>query len=126
MITIRVHPAGTGTDYDANGDLIEVPATPFDLEVYAVYPRVSEEPGDANRDLVITGRTILAPETATVSERDQIDVDLDGVLWNVDGRPRRWDQRSNPLRTGGFRYARAAFPSRRVGCLEINVEDPSG
>lgn len=126
MVTVRVHPAGFVTGEDENGDDVRTPLPPYELAVYAVYPRTSVEPGLANRALVESGRTILAPEGTSISSRDRIDVDLDGKLWDVVGEVRPWDQRSNPLRSRAFRYAPAAFPSLRVGCVEINVEVKDG
>lgn len=126
MIKVRVHPTEVTAGRDANGDFITAPKPPYDIEVYSVYPRTSTEGQDANRDLVVNEWTILAPETATVSETAQIDIHLDGVLWDVDGEPRLWDARSNPLRRGGFLWARVRFPTRRVGCLEINVRRADG
>lgn len=125
-MTVRVHPAGFVTGVDANGDDVRTPLPPYDLEVLAVYPRTSVEPGLANRDLVTMGRTILAPEGTAISAKDRIDVDLDGKLWSVDGEVRPWDARSNPLRSGFFRLLPASFPSLRVGCVEINVELANG
>lgn len=126
MVTVRVHPAGYVTGEDANGDDVRVPAPPYDLEVLAVYPRTSVEPGLANRDLVTTGRTILAPEGMSISAKDRIDVDLDGKLWDVVGDVRPWDERSNAVRAHGFRIVPLRFPSLRVGCVEINVEANDG
>ena len=55
-LTVTIHPTGTVGE-DANGDDIDIPGTPYELEVDSIYPRTSEEPGDTNRDLVITGMT---------------------------------------------------------------------
>ena len=126
MVTVRVHPAGFVTGEDENGDDVRTPLPPYDLKVFAVYPRVSDEPGLANRGLVATGRTILAPETAQITAQDRIDVDLNGKLWEVDGEVRRWDARSNSVRANGFRLIPGAFPSIRAGCVEINVEVKDG
>lgn len=126
MVTVRVHPARYVTTWDENGDDVRTPEPPYDLVVYAVYPRTSDEPGLANRNLVESGRTILAPEGTLIDRKDKIDVDLDGKLWDVVGEVRPWDRRSNPLRSRAFRYAPAAFPSLRVGCVEINVEAKDG
>lgn len=126
MVTVRVHPAGFVMGEDANGDDVRIPAEPYDLSVFAVYPRTSVEPGLANRGLVESGRTILAPEGTTVTAQDRIDVDLDGKLWDVAGEIRPWDTRSNPLRSHGFRFVPAVFPSLHVGCVEINVEVKDG
>lgn len=127
MVTVRVHPSPeSGTERDENGDYIEVAGDPYDLEVIAVYPRESSEPGDPNRSLVTTGRTVLAPEGTKLSGHARIDIDLDGTLWEVDGEPRPWDARSNPLRSHGFRFTGLSFPSLGMGCVEINVKRANG
>lgn len=128
MVTVRVHPAGTAdAERDENGDYVAVPLDPYDLDVISVYPRTSSEPGDPNRTLILSGRTILAYEGAQVGPRDQIEIDAgDDPLWEIDGEVRVWDARSNPLRGKGFRVLPATFPSRRLGCVEINVKRADG
>lgn len=61
--------------------------------VYAVAPRSSVEPGQENRDLVVTGVTVYAPVNGP--RPGPLDrVTLDGGAWEVAGDVAVWD--NNP------------------------------
>lgn len=123
-LTVTIHPTSTVGE-DANGDDIDIPGTPYGLEVESIYPRTSEEPGDTNRDLVITGMTILAPEGTRLSPHDEIEIPDYVGRWEIDGEIAIWDTRSNPVRRRGFRHG-GRGAGLNLGCVQINVRKADG
>lgn len=123
-LTATVHPAATSGE-DEMGDEIEVPGEPYELEVVSIYPRTSNEPGNANRSLVVTGLTILAPESARVGAHDELEIpDYEG-RWGVVGEVAIYDARSNPARRRGV-LGRGRRPGLDIGCVQIDVEKVDG
>lgn len=123
-LTVTVYPLST-TGEDEMGDEIEVPGTPFVLEVESIYPRTSEEPGDPNRSLVVSGLTILAPEGTRLSPHDEIEIPEYEGRWGIVGEIAIFDERSNPARRRGV-LGRARRPGLDIGCVQINVEKADG
>lgn len=73
--------------YDDRGNPIDDWHDPVDLDVFAIYPRFSEEP-EPNRPLVVVGKAILAPPGTSVGPKDLIVID--GEDWKVEGEPADW------------------------------------
>lgn len=123
-LSVTVHPAGTAGQ-DETGDDIEVPGTPYVLDVESIYPRTSEEPGDPNRSLVVTGLTILAAEGTRLSPHDEFEIPGYDGRWGVVGEIGVFDERSNPARRRGV-LGRGRRPGLDIGCVQINVEKTDG
>lgn len=123
-LSVTVHPAAT-SGIDGMGDDATVPGTPYVLEVLSIYPATSEEPGNPNRSLVVTGLTILAPEGARVGAHDELEVPGYEGRWGVVGKIAIYDERSNPARRRGV-LGRGRRPGLDVGCVQINVEKTDG
>lgn len=123
-LSVTVHPAAT-SGVDDMGDDVAVPGTPYVLEVLSIYPATSEEPGNPNRSLVVTGLTILAPEGARVGAHDEIEVPGYEGRWGLVGEVAIYDERSNPARRRGV-LGRGRRPGLDVGCIQINVEKADG
>ena len=77
---------------DVYGDPAETPPTRTRLDGCAVAPRSSADVNDRGRQGVVVGLTLFAPYGADIRHTDQLDVD--GVLYDVDGEPGSW---SNPF-----------------------------
>lgn len=123
-LTVVVHPAAT-VGVDEMGDDVAIPGEPYTLVVDAIYPTTSTEPGDANRSLVVTGLTVLAPESARVGPHDELEIpDYEG-RWGVVGEVAIFDERSNPARRRGV-LGRGRRPGLGIGCVQINVERVAG
>ena len=123
-LTVTIHPAAT-SGQDEMGDDIEIPGEPYVLDVDSIYPSTSEEPSDTNRSMVVTGLTILAPESARVGAHDEIEVPGYAGRWGVVGEVAIFDERSNPARRRGV-LGRGRRPGLNVGCVQINVKKVAG
>ena len=123
-LTVTVHPAAT-SGVDEMGDDIEVPGEPYELEVVSIYPRTSEEPGNPNRSLVVTGLTVLAPESARIGAHDELEIPGYEGRWGVVGEVAIFDERSNPARRRGV-LSRGRRPGLDIGCVQINVKRAAG
>lgn len=123
-LTVTVHPAAT-SGVDEMGDDIEVPGEPYVLEVDAIYPTTSEEPGDTNRSLVVTRLTILAHESVRLGAHDELEIPDYTGRWGVAGEVAIFDERSNPARRRGV-LRRGRRPGLDIGCVQINVERVAG
>lgn len=77
---------------DAHGNPVEAWADPVDLDVYAIAPATSQEPG-ADRLAVTTGLSLLVPLGAVVGPHDRFLID--GVEWKVEGDVADWSR--NPF-----------------------------
>lgn len=68
---------------------------PVPWPVYAVAPRAQQEPGEANRESVLTGVTVFAPaDGPTPAPTDRVAASDGGRDWEVVGEVGRWD--NNP------------------------------
>lgn len=123
-LSVTIRPAAT-TGEDANGDDIDIPGEPYELEVVSIYPTTSEEPDDPNRSLVVSGMTILAPEGTRLSPHDEIEIPEYTGRWSIEGEIAIWDARSNPVRRRGFRRG-GRGPGLNLGCVQINVRKADG
>lgn len=123
-LTVTVHPAATNGE-DGMGDDVEVPGTPYELEVLSIYPTTSTEPGLPNRSLVVTGLTILAPEDTRLGAHDELEVPGYDGRWGIVGEIAIYDQRSNPARRRGV-LGRSRRPGLDLGCVQITVEKTDG
>lgn len=81
---VRVRPLG----YDDNGDPIEGDPDRLDLEGCTVAPRSSGDIADRGRQGVIGGLSLYAPYGVDIVHTDLVEVD--GVLYEVDGDPGPW------------------------------------
>lgn len=81
---VRTAPGGT----DQYGDPMPSTETRTTLEDSFVAPRVSSEVTDAGRAGVIVGLTLFMPPGTDLVHSDQVDVD--GVLYEVDGDAGDW------------------------------------
>lgn len=59
--------------------------------VYAVAPRASTEPGEANRDLVLSGLTVYAPASGPRPDAHDL-VTYRSEDWQVTGDVGEWDR----------------------------------
>lgn len=66
------------------------------INVFAVYPRMSEEPNEAGRESTVIGLTVLAPSGVSIPATDR--VTFDGLTYEVDGFTANWNH-------GPFGYA---------------------
>ncbi len=123
-LTVTVRPADTDGK-DEMGDDIKVPGTPYVLEVDSIYPSTSEEPGNPNRSLVVTGFTILASENTRLGAHDELEIPGYEGRWGVVGEVAIFDERSNPARRRGV-LSRGRRPGLDIGCVQINVERVAG
>lgn len=98
MAVVRVRPPG----YTDAGDPIEAAPTRVPLCEAFTAPRTSSDITDRGRAGVIVGLTLFGKYGTDLKHTDQVEVD--GVLYDVDGEPGQW---KNPL-TGtkaGFEVA---------------------
>ena len=94
---------------DAHGNVEDVWADPVAVAVHAVSPRLSDEPVEARRHLVVEGLTVYAPAGTQVGEHDRVvwpfiqdgtgAVLLAGDEFEVDGPVADWTSGpwSNPV-----------------------------
>ena len=80
---IRVRPGGL----DRYGDPVGSPSRTT-LPGCAVAPRTSSDVTDRGRQGVIVGMTLYAPHGTDLLHTDQVEVD--GVLHDIDGEPGSW------------------------------------
>lgn len=71
---------------------------PEEWPVYAVSPRSSTEPQEANRDLVVTGITVFAPTGGPTPGPHDL-VDYSGASWQVTGDVGTWDENPHVVST---------------------------
>lgn len=98
IVRVRRTPGGV----DEYGDPIEGTITRQVLDGAFTAPRESDEITNRGRAGVIVGLTLFAPYSTDLRHTDQVEVD--GVLYEVDGEPGRW---RNPLtgREAGIQVA---------------------
>lgn len=76
---------------DRYGNPVEAWSDPEPWPVYAVGPRASDEPWTENRDPNVAELTVFAPvDGPRPGPLDRVVVD--GLEWDVDGRPGEWDR----------------------------------
>lgn len=104
---------------DAHGNPAESWADPVPVPVHAVSPRLSDEPGEARRHVVVEGLTVYAPAGTTVGEHDLVvwpfvvddagTVLLAGDEFEVDGPVADWTLGpwDNPVAGVAFNLTRA-------------------
>lgn len=88
IVRVRSTPGGV----DAYGDPIPSSVTRTPLPTAFVAPRLSDEITNRGRAGVIVGLTLFAPYRTDLRHTDQVEVD--GVLYEVEGEPGRW---RNPM-----------------------------
>lgn len=87
IVRVRPNPAG----FDRYGDTQAVSERRDEIEGAFVAPRSSAAFGDIEdrgREGVTQGLTLFAPATTDIAHTDQVEVD--GVLYDIDGDVARW------------------------------------
>lgn len=87
-LIVRVRKGG----YDENGDPVTGAPNRKTLSGAAVAPRTSSDVTDRGRSGVVVGLTLYGRYGEDLVHTDQVEVD--GVLYDVDGEPGQWH---NPL-----------------------------
>lgn len=103
-----------GGGVDAHGNPLESWSDPVPVPVHGVAPRLSDEPGEARRWLVVEGLTVLAPKGTVIGEHDRVvwpfAVDAAGAPttvgdeWEVDGPVSDWTRGPWPHPTAGVSF----------------------
>lgn len=84
MFTLQVRKYSSGSR-DSHGNPVDVWADPVDWPVFGYGPGSNDEPNAVDRDRSDVLWTVYAPVGGIPNERDR--VILDGVEYEVDGRP---------------------------------------
>ena len=79
---------------DAYGDPVTGTTTRIDIPLCAVAPRTSTEPTERGRQGVIVGKTVYLPDDAPAVPLFTDQLEIAGVLYNIEGEPGEW---VNPL-----------------------------
>ena len=86
---------------DAHGNPVSSFAGPVGWLVWSLAPGANVEPGAANRDLSAVEWTVFAPAGGNApGERDRVVVD--GVEFEVEGRPADWTRSPFDRNVGGL------------------------
>lgn len=107
-VTRVEHEAFVSGAEDSHGNARDEWAAPVERFVYGVAPKMTDEPFEAGRDAVVVTHEVYAPYGFPLGPRDR--VRHEGVLFEVEGEPKRW---ANGPYSG--REVGAVFELRHVG-----------